>query len=154
MNEQQRIAEQIRLAMHGPAWSGPALMELLEDVDAATAARKPQADIHGIWELALHIGAWERIVRRRAEGELLVDIPDQENFPPVPEPTSKNWNELKNWLLTGNSELVEMTSALPDERLHQTIRGKDYSCSTMLNGIAQHTLYHAGQIAILKRIVR
>ena len=42
------------------AWHGPSLLELLEDVDAATAAAKPIPNVHSIWELLLHVAVWDR----------------------------------------------------------------------------------------------
>jgi hypothetical protein len=58
-SEAGRIADQLRRAFDGSAWHGPALLELLEDVDAATAAAKPLAHVHSIWELVLHIAVWD-----------------------------------------------------------------------------------------------
>jgi hypothetical protein len=43
-SESALIAEQLRRAFDGDAWHGPALLELLQDVDAATAAAKPSPD--------------------------------------------------------------------------------------------------------------
>jgi hypothetical protein len=40
---------------------------------------------------------------------------------------------------------------LTDERLDDTVSGKGYSIYVMLHGVIQHDLYHAGQIALLKK---
>jgi len=40
---------------------------------------------------------------------------------------------------------------LPDQRLTEQVPGKTYNIRFMLEGVAQHELYHAGQIAILKK---
>ena len=58
-SEGARIADQLRRAFYGSAWHGPAVLELLKDVDAATAAAKPLAEVHSIWELVLHIAVWD-----------------------------------------------------------------------------------------------
>jgi len=47
--------------------------------------------------------------------------------------------------------LVNMVAALPDSRLYDRVPGKRYDFYFMFHGIAQHELYHAGQIAILKK---
>src|SRR6266853_1935870 len=67
--EAARIADQLRRAFDGTAWHGPSLMELLDGVDAATAAAKPLAKVHSIWELVLHIAAWDAAGYRRLSGE-------------------------------------------------------------------------------------
>jgi hypothetical protein len=47
--------------------------------------------------------------------------------------------------------LVKTVAALPKSRLLDQVPGKKYDFYHMLHGIAQHELYHAGQIAILKK---
>jgi hypothetical protein len=40
---------------------------------------------------------------------------------------------------------------MPDSRLTERVPGKDYDIYFMLHGAVQHALYHAGQIALLKK---
>jgi hypothetical protein len=47
--------------------------------------------------------------------------------------------------------LVKTVAALPESRLRERVPGKRYDFYFMLHGVAQHELYHAGQIAILKK---
>jgi hypothetical protein len=47
--------------------------------------------------------------------------------------------------------LIEAISALTDERLREIVAGKDYTVAYMLRGLAHHHVYHAGQIALLKK---
>src|SRR6202023_4185829 len=68
-SEPALIADQLSRAFDGVAWHGPALLELLKDVDAVTAAAKPLADVHSIWELVLHVAVWDDVTLRRIAGE-------------------------------------------------------------------------------------
>src|SRR6266446_1439447 len=68
MSETARLADQIRRAFEGDAWHGDSIKELLTGVTAETAAAKPIKDAHSIWELALHIAAWDDAVLRRIGG--------------------------------------------------------------------------------------
>ena len=68
-SESALIAEQLRRAFEGDAWHGPALLELLQDMDAATAAAQPWSDVHSIWELVLHVSAWDNAASLRLGGE-------------------------------------------------------------------------------------
>jgi hypothetical protein len=43
---------------------------------------------------------------------------------------------------------------LSDKRLRDQVPGKPYNFYHMFHGIAQHELYHAGQIAILKKAAK
>lgn len=83
MTEASRIADQLNRAFSGDAWHGDSLLEVLEGVGADRAAARPVPDAHSIWELVLHITAWDRAVLRRFDGTA-VELADAENFPPCP----------------------------------------------------------------------
>src|SRR5262245_35511265 len=92
MKEAERIADQLKRAFYGDAWSGPAVMEAVSGVSAETAAKRPMPDTHSIWELVNHIAAWVNIVRRRAQGEVF-EVTATENFPPVSQISESAWND-------------------------------------------------------------
>jgi uncharacterized damage-inducible protein DinB len=144
------IAEQLRRAFEGDAWHGPAVLELLEDVDAATAAGKPLAETHSIWELVLHIAVWDATACRRLAGETTQPT-GVGNFPIVPSPTEAAWRRAVSAAKRTHELLVRTVKALPDARLRERVPGKKYDFYFMLHGVVQHELYHAGQIAILKK---
>jgi uncharacterized damage-inducible protein DinB len=150
ISEASGIADQLRRAFYGEAWHGPAVLELLEDVDAATAAAKPLRDVHSIWELLLHIAAWDGAGLVRLGGKLC-QLTGTKNFPLVPEPTSTAWRKAIEHAKRTHDQLVETVAGLDDARLRERVPGKRYDFYHMLHGIAQHELYHAGQIAILKK---
>ena len=144
------LAEQLRRAFEGNAWHGPSLLELLEDVDAATAAAKP-LPAHSIWELVLHIAVWDNAALRRLAGEKCQPS-GLANFPLVPKPTKAAWRQAVANAKRTHESLVKTVAALPDSRLRDRVPGKRYDFYFMLQGVAQHELYHAGQIALLKKI--
>lgn len=150
LSEGARIADQLRRAFDGNAWHGPALLELLKDVDAATAAAKPLPDVHSIWELVLHIAAWDNAGLRRLDGEL-AKLKGNANFPPPPDPADAAWREAVAAITRTHETLVKTVAGLSDKRLRDQVPGKPYDFYHMMHGIAQHELYHAGQIAILKK---
>lgn len=149
-SEASRIADQLRRAFDGSAWHGPSLIELLEDVDAPAAAARPLPKVHSIWELVLHIAAWDGAAARRLSGEKCQPT-GLANFPPVPAPTKAAWRKAIAETRRTHNKLVKTVSALRDVRLDDRVPGKRYDFYHMLHGIVQHELYHAGQIAILKK---
>ncbi|MFY9560419.1 MAG: DinB family protein [Terriglobales bacterium] len=155
MSETTRIADQLRRAFRGEAWHGDSLFEILEGVTAAQAAAHPVKHAHSIWELLLHITAWDGAVRRRLTGEA-VELSDEQNFPPVKDTGEMAWRKALEHARRVHDELVEAVTAFPDERLSEKVPGKAkepdwYTFYYMLHGVAQHELYHAGQIALLKK---
>jgi uncharacterized damage-inducible protein DinB len=149
-SEGAHIAEQLRRAFYGSAWHGPALFELLEDVDAAAAAAKPLPDVHSIWELVLHVAVWDDAALRRLDGNKWQPT-GLANFPPVIKPTEAAWRKAVGATKRTHDRLVKTVAGLSDSRLGARVPGKRYDFYHMLHGIAQHELYHAGQIAILKK---
>ena len=150
-SEAVRIADQLRRAFHGDAWHGPALLELLQDVDAGTAAAKPLPDVHSIWELVLHVAVWDGAALSRLSGEICQPTGER-NFPPVSTATEDAWRKAVADAKRTHDRLVRTVAALPESRLGDRVPGKRYDFHHMLHGIAQHELYHAGQIAILKKV--
>lgn len=147
------LAEQLRRAFYGNAWPGPAVLDLLQDVDAAAAAAKPIPDVHSIWELVLHIAAWDNAAIRRLAGEKC-QPEGLANFPPVAKPTEAAWRKAVAQARRTHDQLVKIVAALPESHLRDRVPGKRYDFYFMLQGVAQHELYHAGQIAILKKAAR
>jgi uncharacterized damage-inducible protein DinB/heme-degrading monooxygenase HmoA len=150
MRETERIQDQLRRAFEGEAWHGPALRELLSETTAKQADRRTIPGAHTIWELVLHIGAWDQVVRRRLEGERVTDLPPEQDWPAAPGGDAA-WQEAVTALERGQQRLRERVREFPDSRLGDTVPGMNYSFYTMLHGVIQHDLYHAGQIAILKK---
>jgi uncharacterized damage-inducible protein DinB len=144
------IADQLQRAFYGSAWHGPAVMELLEDLDATTAAAKPLRNVHSIWELLLHVAVWDAAALVRLSGSKCQ--PEGEaNFPPVSKASETAWRRTVSDAKRTHDRLVKTVSGLSEQRLRERVPGKRYNFYHMLHGIAQHELYHAGQIAILKK---
>ena len=154
MKEAERIADQLRRAQQGEAWHGPSLREILAGVSAAQAAARPIAAAHSIWEIVLHIAAWESIVLRRLGGEVVSDVGSEVDWPPVRETSEAEWQSALAALEACHRKLREAIAQMTDERLHERVPGKESSFYGELHGIVQHDLYHAGQIAVLKKAVR
>ncbi|MGD0414745.1 MAG: DinB family protein [Terriglobales bacterium] len=154
MSEAARIADQLRRAFYGDAWHGDSLVEILEGVTAAQAAARPIAGAHTIWELVLHIAAWDGAVLRRLGGAA-VELSDAENFPPVTDASEAAWRKALAEVRRVHDELLSAVAIIPDSRLDEMVPGKKgahYTFYYMLHGVAQHELYHAGQIALLKKM--
>lgn len=151
MSETYRINSQLKRAYQGEAWHGPSLRELLEDVTAEQAAARPIPSAHSIWELVNHIIAWEQISRRRLEGDPVITPPDEMNFPPVTDTGESAWQVTLQNLAASNQALRNSIKKIDDAKLEEIVPDARYSNYAMLHGVIQHDLYHAGQIAMLKK---
>jgi uncharacterized damage-inducible protein DinB len=151
--ETARIAADLRRAVNGPAWHGPALLEVLDGVSPAAAASRPLGGAHSIWEIALHAATWLDIVHERIDGKHR-DVPDDEDWQVVHETTAASWRRLIDRIRDSADRLAARIEGVSDDALETVLPGAESGASSAyvsLHGIAHHAVYHAGQIAILKK---
>lgn len=98
-----------------------------------------------------HITVWEKVVRRRIKGEVISGLSPDQDWPAVRNSSEVAWQQTLTKLQRGNQELRDTISAMTDARLKEIVLGQTYSFYYMLQGVIQHDLYHAGQIAALKK---
>jgi uncharacterized damage-inducible protein DinB len=161
MSEMTRLLDQIRRAFDGEPWSGPSLLDTLKGLTAAQAAQRPITNAHSIWEITRHAGVWAEVVRRRLNEGKLVQVSDTEDWLPQPEnPTETDWQTVLAGLREAHEQLLAAASTVADEALDRPINtvpdarvGYGSSIYVTLHGVAQHYLYHAGQIALLRKAV-
>lgn len=153
MNEVERIVDQFRRAFDGEAWHGPGVLELLQGVGATQAAAHPVPNAHSIWELTLHIAAWENACRRRLEGDR-AQLSEQEDWPAINDTSEESWQAALSKLKQVHNDLLEKISQLDEKQLDQPILAGLTSTYGTLHGVVQHDLYHAGQIAVLKKAIQ
>jgi uncharacterized damage-inducible protein DinB len=151
-NENKRIQDQLERAFAGQAWHGPSVLELIADVDAASAAAHPITGAHSIWELVLHIAVWDRAVANRLGGARS-PVTDEENFPIVADASEASWQRAVETLKENHRRLIEAVESVDESRLDAPIGEGKSSAYVQLHGAVQHELYHAGQIALLKKVV-
>lgn len=153
MSEVARIVDLMERTFHGPAWHGPAVMEVLKDVSAAQAAARPQDNAHSIWELVLHLTTWKDVARWRIEKNEKVPT-DEENFPHVGNTDDSDWQAALSRLTIAHDNLAAAVAALPEQRLDEEIpAGGKLSHYVRLHGVIQHDLYHTGQMVLLRKHV-
>ena len=151
MSEIKRILDQMDRAFAGEAWHGPSLMQLLGGITSEDAAEHPIHGAHSIWELVNHIAAWKTIVQHRAAGEAVKDVTAAQDWPLPFEVTEVAWTRALEDLRASHARLRGVVEGLDDDQLRQKAPGEEYSVYFMVHGLIQHDLYHAGQIAILKK---
>lgn len=157
--EANRLIDQFRRAHDGDPWHGSPLKAILDGVTHTQAARRPPGGAHSIWELVLHITGWRNEVARRATGQPAGE-PAEGDYPAVGDPTSARWQAALAALDAAHVNLVDVVSGMSDDRLLQPTNdsrnrplGTGVSYYELLHGIVQHDAYHAGQIAILKKLI-
>jgi uncharacterized damage-inducible protein DinB len=151
MTQVDSIADLLERGFRGGAWHGPAVAEALSGVDAATAAARPLAGAHSIWEIVHHLAVWNEVPRRRLDGERLQNLPPERDWPPVADLSAGAWQAALAALQDAHAALHARVLELADGQLDDPVAGSDPTVRGMLLGVLQHNAYHAGQIVLLRK---
>ena len=160
MSEAAHIVDELTRAIEGDPWHGDSASAILRDLTPATAAAKLTSNVHSIWEIVRHMTAWTGEVSRRLDGHPPGE-PQDGDWPTPSGSGADAWQRDVTALLDAHRQLLERVARLADSVLHAPpaeIRnrpaGSGVSHYVLLHGLAQHHAYHAGQIALLKKLVR
>jgi uncharacterized damage-inducible protein DinB len=157
MNEIARIVDQLEREHAGDPWHGSPLSAILDGITWHQAASKPLADAHSIWELVLHMTGWKNETRRRLSGAPAGE-PENGDWPAVGQTSAERWTEAVEHLELAHRLLVSAVKDFAEPDLYVPTNdtrdrelGVGVTYYELLHGIVQHDVYHAGQIAILKK---
>jgi uncharacterized damage-inducible protein DinB len=155
VNEILRIVDQLEREHAGEPWHGAPLSEVLSGIDHVQAAARPLPGAHSIWELVLHLTAWKNETRHRLTGGRAGE-PREGDWPAIGETTADRWREAREKLDLSHQLVVSGVKEFKEENLPVPTndpRSDDIAPTyyELLMGILQHDVYHAGQIAVLKK---
>ncbi len=149
MSQVATLLDELKRIHNGGAWHGPSVREALAGVTVEQAASRPLPGAHSIWELVLHLAAWEKLIGRRLEGQR-ANEPEEGDFPAAGA-TEEAWVQALAQLENAHERLLGLVTKLTDADLDRVVVGKDYSWGFMLRGAVNHSAYHAGQIGRLNK---
>ena len=143
------------------SWHGTNLRGSLRGVSAADLVRRPKPGAHNIWELVVHCAYWKYVVRRRLTGGKRGSFPlTGSNFFERPVRGASRADLTRQWkadlalLDDMHDQLREVVAALPVSKLRKAGSARNPTAMWLVQGIAAHDLYHAGQIQLIKRLTR
>jgi len=104
----------------------------------------------------VHAAYWKHAVRRRILGEKRGSFPVKGSnwFKRPTAVTLEAWRADVALLEQMHCRLREAVAGMTPDRLRGTSRGGTLTAGALISGITAHDVYHAGQIQILKRLVR
>ena len=138
------------------AWHGPNLRGSLRGITLEEAAWRPATDRHNIWEIAIHCAYWKYIVRRRILGEQRGSFPLKgSNWFKRPLVLTPEALRQDIALLEGtHRSMVDAIQSLDAKSLSRIPKNSKVITEAIIRGIASHDVYHAGQIQLLKRLMK
>jgi len=150
------LLEMFDQAYTAPAWHGTPLKGSIRGVTARQALWRPGHGRHCIWDLVLHTAYWKCMVRRRLLRDAEVSFPrDGNNWFELPRPADEAaWKRDRALLDEQHRLLRRAVAALRTKELGRRGWHSRWPLKAEVYGIASHDLYHAGQIQILKRLMK
>ena len=129
------------------AWHGPTLRGSIRGLNYKEALWRPTPNHHNIWELVLHAAYWKYAVRRRiTHGKKGMFVMEGSNWFELPaRPSAAAWKKDVAMLDEYHRGLRHEIEKLDPAKFRRL---------DMIYGIASNDLYHAGQIQLLKRLLR
>lgn len=143
-------------AYTAPSWHGTPLKGTLRGVSVRVALWRPGPRRHCIWKLVLHTAYWKCMVRRRLLRDPTIALPRAgANWPSLPgRSNAAAWRRDRELLDEQHRLLRRAIAALAARDLGRRGWHSKWPIKAEIYGIASHDLYHAGQIQVLKRLIR
>ncbi len=156
MNERALLLRVLDQAFDHHAWHGTTLAGSVRGMSPAKAMWRPRPKRHNIWELVLHAAYWKYVVRRRLTGEPRGGFPREgSNWPKLPAtPDAKAWRGDVYLLKEEHQKFRAVVAHLAQAKFATKGATGKWSNRELIQGVAAHDLYHAGQIQLLKRLQR
>ena len=108
-----QIIDSLRKTHSGDPWYGPSTESLIAGLSASSAASHPIEGGHSIWEVLLHMIAWQNEVARRLGGSEPA-LPEEGDWEAITDSSDAAWEQAKAMLSSSTSRLVETTSVCSD----------------------------------------
>lgn len=148
-----QTAQLLRTTYFGGNWTAVNLRELLSDLSRNEAYfHVPQ--LNSIALLTFHIQYYHAPILGVLQGKPL-DSSDKESFNMPELPDDAAWEAFKEQIWLEAETLAKAIETLSDKSLGDNFSDEKYgNYYRNLHGLIEHTHYHMGQIALIKKILR
>lgn len=153
MQTSAAIALQMKEVYEGGNWSEVDLAATLADITWAEANIITPVSVNSIAAILFHLQFYNNVVKDRLAG-ISTAIPDANGFDVPKLKNAADWKLLQQNSLASAHALMEMVSALPEEKLFEALTSNGVTVYKTLHGVVEHAYYHLGQIVMLKKIIR
>jgi uncharacterized damage-inducible protein DinB len=150
-----QYVSQFEAMYNGHPWYGDSICEILATVTPAKAYWQPTKEAHTIAQIVSHMIYWRQSLIKRLDGDLEYkpSMKSEDNWKSNAQLKKAGWKLLLKSLDTSQAQLLSLLAKEKDTLLKKKYSDKA-TFHDLINGILQHDLYHAGQIAYLKSAYR
>jgi len=157
MTKSEQLKQKLEKVLSGNPWYGNSVYAIIEQISFEAAYEKPGNSVHNIAGIVLHMLSWTEEVMDRMNG-MDAQLPSSGDWPDPGTPDEQKWQNYVNDLKLVNVNLIGIIQNYPEERwddlVNSTVENDEGTTyEELVDGLIQHHVYHAGQIALLNRII-
>lgn len=153
MNPAPYIAKHLRELHFGDNWTWSNMKDNLAGITWQEAITKVY-DLNTIAVLVFHMNYYICSITRVLEGKPL-DSKDELSFSHPPVQSQHDWDNMVSKIQDDAENLAKLIAALPEAQLWENFTDEKYgNYYRHLHGLIEHSHYHLGQVAIIKKILR
>jgi uncharacterized damage-inducible protein DinB len=153
MSTASQLAKRFREVMLDGMWiANTNFKDQLSDVTWEQATTNI-GDLNTIAMLTFHIDYYIAGILNVFEGGDL-EIKDQFSFDLPPIESQEQWEQLLNKLWNDSEKFSTLLEQMPDSKLDEVFVDEKYGTYLRnIDGMIEHTYYHLGQIALIKKMI-
>lgn len=148
------VIQNLETSLSGRPWYGKAVYELLQEIDESKTTFKPNHQDHSLNDLLWHMITWAEFVLAHLENQeeaerKAIEARDWR----ITDPFHHSWQKGITKLKSIHKKIADLLADKEDSFLNEMVPNRPYNFRFMLNGLIQHNIYHAGQMAYLKKML-
>lgn len=135
-------------------WFGDSYLDVISDITPSEALATPPNQ-HSIAVLLWHMVKWRKSLTERLLGnsDFQANVSDSDNWPSAISQSTETWEAAKMSFTAQQKIIVEELSKRDEEFMDmEFIAGRNYR--RLVTGVLQHDIYHLGQVAFVKSLIR
>lgn len=153
MTLSKQIETNFRALYFGGNWTWSDVKTQLEGITWEQATTQVHS-FNTIATLTFHMGYYVDAVLNVLRGTPLTSS-DKESFLHPPIHSQEDWEQLVTKTFADAEQFAELVAQLPEEKWWETFAHEKYgNYYRNIHGVIEHTHYHLGQIALIKKLVQ
>lgn len=149
------LIAQFRDIYEGDNWVDNSFISAVKDISPALAFKHPPGGRHSIAGIVRHMTIWKNFLVQRLKSNNTFEVDQEPSFDTTDyeKDPFNGWQLLLKEQAAVQAELLALLRTLTPAWLKQPVPGRSYSMEYLITGVAQHEMYHLGQIVLLKHML-
>lgn len=152
-SEVEAIVQRIERVLDGEPWYGKSILTVLEEVDSNKANQHRGGSSHSMLDILYHMNTWAEFTLKRIQKDKSFDLKQAEEMDwRKIDPKIHSWKKGITAFKSFHKEIIAELQKKDDSFLVDMVEFRKYNFRFLLNGLMDHNIYHAGQIAMLNKL--